>query len=338
MRFSLKFKFNNLLKNENGGLTIKKFLQEKSYKRKSGFGFDLKIAETGLGIDHESAIELLERTNEKNQRHIASKSAKSYEGQFFGETFKWTAGLHAETDGFVDNPRIIDINCSLHLGFEWQENKRLEKNEINKISDTAMLWGLIPQYKLDDLRDNLSDTLKSKDVTDITVALKLEVPADVFKSIITNLQKLRQENIRNYYSIMATSLAACMFHNKDTMSQRISEHGSYFLLYLENGNQHRDHPTIRKYRSYISENHISQLEHAIEILVNRGEEHYSANSLKDIIKGFNKFHNNIYRVKVLGYLMFYFARIVRREDEIEPSLKISYQSGNEQKVMNIIRQ
>ena len=96
-------------------------------------------------------------------------------------------------------------------------------------------------------------------------------------------------------------------------------------MYLKGEN--RDHPTIRKYSGYINDSHLSQLAKSISVLVNKGDENYSSDSLKRVIKGFNKFHNNIYRVKVLGYLMQNFAQIIGRSNEIESVFQITYKKG-----------
>ncbi|MBD8489479.1 hypothetical protein IFO69_12055 [Echinicola sp. CAU 1574] len=332
----IKFKLKDLLKDKSDGVVIKKFLQEKGYQRKRGFGFDLKVAQKGIGIDHDSSIEILERYNEQiGFLHLVTKSDKSYEGEFFGETFKWTAGLQAETKGFVYSPKISDLSCQLHLGFEWSENKKLEEGEIKKIADTAVLWGLIKDYRRDLLIDKLTHELKNKSATDIHVALKIDIPDDAFNSIIRAIDEVKRRSMDNYYSIFSHALAACMFSGNSTVEQRIATHGQNFLLYLKN--PHLDHPTLKAYGSQINMNHINHLNSAIDILVSRGGESCAPETVKKIIRGFNQFHNNIYRVKVLGFLMFHYARIIRQDEEIETALKISYQKGNQEKVINVVR-
>ncbi|MBI9064788.1 MAG: hypothetical protein JEZ14_22570, partial [Marinilabiliaceae bacterium] len=332
----IKFKIQGILQEDSSQLRIKKFLQEKGFKRTTGFGFDLKIADTGLSLDKETTVELTERTNEKGFLHVVSNSLKSYKGEFFGESFGWTAGLQAETDGFVSDPKMKDINCSLHLSFEWEEDRKLERNEIKKIADLAVVWELIPQHKVEDVRELLIAKLKTKKAKDIVISVKNHIPQDLFKAIVTSMCKIQQQNINTYYSILAKALAASMTASNETVEERIEKHGNYFLMHLKGEN--RDHPTIKEYSRYINESQISELAKAIDIIVNKGDESYSSDLLKGVIKGFNKFHNSIYRVKVLGYLMQYFAHIIGRSDDMDPVFQIAYKKGEKHSVMNIIKQ
>ncbi|MDW7693781.1 hypothetical protein R9C00_03405 [Flammeovirgaceae bacterium SG7u.111] len=305
----LRFKVKPLLMDRSKGVKIKRFLQEKSFKRTTGFGFDLKIGEKGLSFDHEINVELLERTNEKLQKYVVSKSDKSFEGKLLGESFSWTANLHAETNGFVSDLKIGDFDYSLQLGFEWKEDKKLEKGEIKKVSKRAALWGLVPESMIDELKDKLADELKTKDAVDITVSLKMGVPKGLFKDIIEQLYRLKQENPRVYDAILGQSMLAC---------SKAADKG--------------------KVKDLLEGKHIEKLEEAMEIMIGRAGETYSASVLKKMIKGFGKFHNNVYRMKALGYLMYYFALILKRDSEIEPFLMITYEKHGKRKEMPILRQ
>jgi len=330
----IKFKVNKIVEDKFEGLSVKKFLLEKGYKRTRGFGLGLKIAEHKLSIDHEASIELIERLNEKGSLHIVSKSERSYEGNWFSDSFSWTAGLLAETEGFVQKPRMDDLNFSLNLGFEWNENKKLEKNQIKKIADVAGLWGIIPEYKLYKVKGMLESDLKTKVAEDIKVSISLNIPHNILKDILYAIDKVKNQN--SHYSLFAQAMAACMVPSDNSIAERIQEHGNYFLLYLKG--DHIDHPTVQKYSGYISERHFDSLDKSIDIILNRSNERYSEAIIKEVIKGFNKFHNNIYRVKVLGYIMQYYARIINRLDDIEPTFQISYKKGSQESVMNFLKQ
>ncbi len=333
----IKFNMVSILNDQDPGVKINKFLEEKSFQRKRGFGFDLKFGEKGLGLDFESKIEILTRKNEKpGFLYVSTKSDKSYEGEFFGEKFKWIAGLQAGTKDFVKDPKISDLNFKQYLGFEWSENKKLEENEINKIVDTSILWGLINGYDRADAYKKLSEELKTRKAKNITVSLNIEIPEDTFKEIIRTIYEVKNRSLTNYYSNLSLALAACMFSKKEPIRDRIEKHGKNFFDYLTIPTYHLS-DDLKVYSGYINQSHIGQLNNAIDMMINRGGESFSEDGLKKIIKGFNKFHNNIYRVKVLGFLLFHFARIAGRAAEIEPSLKITYTKDNEEKVINMVQ-
>lgn len=333
----IKFNLKSILKDGNDGVTIKKYLEEKSYIRKNGFGFDLKFGQKGVGLDIENSVEILIRKNEKDGfLYLSSKSAKSYEGRFFGESFKWIAGLHAETKNFVYDPTISDLDFKQHLGLEWSESKKLEKNEIYKIIDTSVLWGLINGYDRDAAYARLSQELKTKKAKNIQVSLKLEIPEDTFKEIIRTMYEVKTKNLKAFYSNFAFALAASMFNRNDSIRDRIEKHGTNFLNYLTSPNSNLSEE-LKPYASLINPSQIGQLTNAIDMIIKRGGETFSEDALKKIIKAFNKFHNNVYRVKVLGFMMLHFARIAGRADEIEPTLKITYSQGKDEKVINMIQ-
>jgi hypothetical protein len=327
----------SILNDQDPGVKINKFLEEKSFQRKRGFGFDLKFGEKGLGLDFESTIEILTRKNEKpGFLYVSTKSGKSYEGEFLGDKFKWIAGLQAGTKDFVKDPKISDLNFKQYLGFEWSEKNRLEKKIINKIVDTSILWGLISGDERADAQKKLIDELKTKKAKNITVSLNIEIPEDTFKEIIRTIYEVKQRSLKNFHSILSFALAACMFNKDDSIRDRIDKHGNNFLEYLTRPSYNLSEE-LKVYAGYINQSQIGQLNNAIDIIINRGGESFSEDSLKKIIKGFNKFHNNIYRVKVLGFLLFHFARIAGRAAEIEPSLKITYTKNGKEKVINMVQ-
>ncbi|MBN3519103.1 hypothetical protein JYB62_03730 [Algoriphagus lutimaris] len=333
----IRLRLDGILEDQTEGVNVKKYLEDKSYQRKSGFGFDLKVNQKGLGLDFDSSIEVLTRKNEKpGYLYVSTKSAKSYEGELFGDKFKWLAGLEIATKDFVKDPKISDLGIKQHLGFEWSENKKLEKNEIYKIIDTAVLWGLINGYDREEAYQNLSSELKTKNAKNITVSLNLEIPEDTFKEIIRAMYEVKKANLNNYYSNLAYALAACIFNKNQPIRDRIEKHGKNFLSYLSTPSYRLD-DSLKAYAGYINQSQIGQLNNAIDMIINRGGESFSEDSVKKIIKGFNKFHNNIYRVKVLGFLLFHFGRITGRAAEIEPSLKITYSKNNEEKVINMVQ-
>jgi hypothetical protein len=333
----IKFNMVSILNDQDPGVKINKFLEEKSFQRKRGFGFDLKFGEKGLGLDFESTIEILTRKNEKpGFLYVSTKSGKSYEGEFLGDKFKWIAGLQAGTKDFVKDPKISDLNFKQYLGFEWSEKNRLEKKIINKIVDTSILWGLISGDERADAQKKLIDELKTKKAKNITVSLNIEIPEDTFKEIIRTIYEVKQRSLKNFHSILSFALAACMFNKDDSIRDRIDKHGNNFLEYLTRPSYNLSEE-LKVYAGYINQSQIGQLNNAIDIIINRGGESFSEDSLKKIIKGFNKFHNNIYRVKVLGFLLFYYARIAGRGAEIEPSLKITYTKDDKEKVINMVQ-
>ncbi|WP_373398615.1 hypothetical protein V8V91_02500 [Algoriphagus halophilus] len=69
----------------------------------------------------------------------------------------------------------------------------MEKKEIYKIIDTAVLWGLINGYDREEAYLNLSSELKSKNAKNITVSLNIEIPEDTFKEIIRAIYEVKKQ-------------------------------------------------------------------------------------------------------------------------------------------------
>ncbi|WP_430815291.1 hypothetical protein [Carboxylicivirga sp. RSCT41] len=329
----LKFKVNQFLDKQEDGLLIKRFLLEKTIKRSRGFGMKLKIANKGVGVEHGKEVEFIERKNKNGDLQVVSSSERSRDDKWFDDSFSWSGDLMAETEGFVKGPKIDDLNFSLNLGFEWEEGGTLRKRKARKIVDAAALWGMIDHNKVSDVRKYLRKELSNAE--DIKISVSMNVPHAIFKELLRTIDKVKNNNPKSYNSLFAKAMAACMEPGKESIDERIKNHGKYFLLYLRGTDP--NHPAVQRYSGYIGSRHFKSLDNSIQIILNRGNEAYSRKLSTEIFKGFNKFHNNIYRLKVLGYIMHYYANIIGQANDIETVFQVSYKKDGQKKIKNFFK-
>jgi hypothetical protein len=144
---------------------------------------------------------------------------RSYEGDWNGDTVKWTVDFKAEMKKFSagTSPTTCEFFYGLSLKWDWGE-RSLSENELRTYLDTAAIWRVISPGAVNDAVARVADRLgKKADVSlEVTIdhnALRFLLPlaANPPEKVTVGGQELGGDRKIDYYG--AKALAAAMAYN-----------------------------------------------------------------------------------------------------------------------------
>jgi hypothetical protein len=148
------------------GLALERYLNEKRVERTQSWGFTLGLGKWAtLGGTDTRTIRPAVRRDIRGQRQETYLGLRAYQGNWIGQSFKWSADFNAEMNGFAQSPLASQFSFGIHL--LWQQTiSRVSDNDIDVLLDAAVLWGVMTQLEAADVRGRLlAHTGKGCDAT-----------------------------------------------------------------------------------------------------------------------------------------------------------------------------
>jgi len=153
------------------GIVLEQYLNEKTVERTASWGFTLGIGKWAtLGGTDTRTIVPVTRRNIRDERQESYLGVRAYEGNWIGQTFKWSADFNAEMIGFAQSPVMPQFSFGIHL--LWQQTiKRLSEDDVDVLLDAGVLWGVMTQLEAADARGRLVERIGR--ACDATVQIKI---------------------------------------------------------------------------------------------------------------------------------------------------------------------
>jgi hypothetical protein len=153
------------------GIVLQVYLNEKTVERTDSWGFTLGIGKWAtLGGTDTRTIVPVTRRNIRDERQESYLGMRAYQGNWIGQTFKWSADFNAEMIGFAQSPTVPQFSFGLHLLWE-QTINRLSEDDVDVLLDAAVLWGVMTQLDAADARGRLVERVGR--ACDATVQIKV---------------------------------------------------------------------------------------------------------------------------------------------------------------------
>lgn len=137
------------------GIALGRYLNEKTVERTESWGFTLGIGKwVSVGGTDTRTIVPVVRRNIRDERQESYLGLRGYQGNWIGQTFKWSADFNAEMTGFARDPLVPQFAFGVHL--LWQQTiNRLSESDVDVLLDAAVLWGVMTQLEAADVRARL---------------------------------------------------------------------------------------------------------------------------------------------------------------------------------------
>ncbi|HEY2907201.1 MAG TPA: hypothetical protein VGJ29_14965 [Vicinamibacterales bacterium] len=169
------------------GIVLEQYLNEKTVERTASWGFTLGIGKWAtLGGTDTRTIMPVVRRDIRDERQESYLGLRAYQGNWIGETFKWSADFNAEMTGFAERPEVPQFSFGIHL--LWQQTiSRLSENDVDVLLDAAILWGVMTQLEAADVRGRLVERVGR--ACDATVQMMVADTArkPTLRSVLTSL-------------------------------------------------------------------------------------------------------------------------------------------------------
>ena len=181
------------------GMTLEMYLNQKELTRSHSWGFTLglgKWAKVG-GRDFKK-ITTVRRTDLQGRVQESYLGARSYKGQWLGESFEWSVDVKADMKAYAAEPLVSDYSFGMHI--VWiAKQKSLSGAELEEWLDTAVIWKVLRERDLADVRGQLARAI------DQTAELRvhLTIPNSVVRAMLPELAAAPAD-------AFAPSLAAAM--------------------------------------------------------------------------------------------------------------------------------
>ena len=162
------------------GITVETYLNEKEVTRSHIWGFTLGFGKWAtVGGKDFKKVTTVRRTDIEGRIQDAYQGARSYEGTWIGETFRWGVDFKADMKEFAREPLVSDFGFGLHL-YWLDDQKELSGMELEQWLDSAVIWQVIRDVDLIDVRARLAPALGDK----ATLSVQMVIPNSALRSML----------------------------------------------------------------------------------------------------------------------------------------------------------
>jgi len=173
--------------NARPGVTLQRYLNEKSVERKQSWGFTLGIGKwfSIAGTDSRT-IRPVVRRDFQDRRQESYLGLRGYEGQWMKDTVKWSADFNAEMATFAHDPLVSHFALGIHLLWE-QTTDHLSETDVDVLLDAAVLWGVMTQLDAATLRPQLVAQTGRPCEASVQMAIADRGPRTAFRTMLASL-------------------------------------------------------------------------------------------------------------------------------------------------------
>jgi hypothetical protein len=173
--------------NARPGVTLQRFLNEKSVERKQSWGFTLGIGKwfSIAGTDSRT-IRPVVRRDFQDRRQESYLGLRGYEGHWMNDTVKWSADFNAEMATFAHDPLVSHFALGIHLLWE-QTTNHLSETDVDVLLDAAVLWGVMTQLDAATLRPQLVAQAGRPCEASVQMTIADRGPRTAFRTMLASL-------------------------------------------------------------------------------------------------------------------------------------------------------
>ena len=192
----------------DAGVTLELYLNQKSLSRERSWGFTLGLGKWarvgGTDFKKVAVVQRFDLTSRVQESYLG---ARGYKGSWVGESIEWGVDFKADMKDYAIEPKVSDYSFGLHLLFA-SEQKSFEANELDEWLDAALIWRVLREADVPDVRGALSTALNKKG----SVSLQVTVPNTVIRAALRSLAAAEPD-------AYASALAAAMPWMKDSLAR-----------------------------------------------------------------------------------------------------------------------
>ncbi|MBC7818920.1 MAG: hypothetical protein IAG10_18690 [Planctomycetaceae bacterium] len=175
------------------GVTVETYLNEKEVTRTHSWGFTLGFGKWAtLGGKDLKKVTTVRRTDIDGRVQDAYQGARSYQGTWIGETVKWGVDFKADMKEFAREPLVSDFGFGLHL-YWLDDQKELSGMELEQWLDSALIWQVIGDADLIDVRARLAPALGDK----ATLSVQMVIPNSAIRFMLPHLASASADGFAN---------------------------------------------------------------------------------------------------------------------------------------------
>ena len=165
------------------GVGLEMYLNQKELTRSRSWGFTLGLGKWGtVGGKDFKKIATVRRLDGQGRVQESYLGARSYKGQWVGETFEWGVDLKAEMKDYAAQPLVADYSFGIHL--LWRaEQKHLSGTELEQWLDAGVIWRVLREHDLAEVRGRLAGAIDRQ----ATLAVHVVISNSVLRSLLPDL-------------------------------------------------------------------------------------------------------------------------------------------------------
>jgi len=166
------------------GVELVSYLERDTVEINKAWGFTLGIGRWSIvGMEDEDVVRIIDR-NLAGQRKFAYQGLRAYEGKGPFSELRWAMDLKADMDHFSQHDLPTMDEFQLGLSFTWEHNVELEEKEVDRLLDSANLWGVIDEDGFERVKAPLQDSLDK----DCRLTVQMRVPDETLRTMLPALR------------------------------------------------------------------------------------------------------------------------------------------------------
>jgi hypothetical protein len=181
------------------GVGLELYLNQKTLTRERSWGFTLGLGKWGrVGGKDFTKMSVVQRFDLKNRVQESYLGVRGYKGSWAGASIEWGVDLRADMKDYASEPKVSDYSLGLHLLWA-TDQKVLSASELEEWLDAAIIWGVVRDADIPDIRGRLAKALNKK----ASLSLHVTVPNTVLRSALPSLASVAPEA---YAAALATAM------------------------------------------------------------------------------------------------------------------------------------
>jgi len=208
------------------GVKVETYLNEKEVSRSQVWGFTLGFGKWAtLGGKDFKNVTTVRRTDIDGRVQDVYHGARSYAGTWIGETFKWGVDFKADMKEFARDPLVSDFSLGLHL-YWLNDQKELSGMELEQWLDSALIWQVIREVDLVDVRARLAPALGDK----ATLSVQMVIPNTAIRSM---LPLLASANADGFASALGAAMPWMNSPARSSATRRSTLYGPLWSSFMQ---------------------------------------------------------------------------------------------------------
>ncbi len=367
----VSFRLQNILANiaNNQGVKIENYLNETKIQQRVAWGMGLEFGKWGklAGKDNKST-EIAIRENIEQKKQVSFVGTRLYQSQEFKNKVNWGVNFKAQmpTFSFETTPKAHEFEYGLQVLWEQTENET-NTEELQQIIDMAILWGMINENEFEKYSTELLATLEN--VKNITYSFQLNIEKEAFILLLPILS--RKINVLIGRGLAGGMNFLSYFNTRKSVSERAEIYAPLWRAYLEKYKEGSDwaalagdylkdkdadlaryegayqrNKTVGEYNLfagliYLNPSTATQVESFVagaELLAQGiGSQLPYEQVIAPSFEKMQQFWTQSHHIRSLGFYLLETAKnpSINVFDKISRTLTIKYQTGNEQKIIQI---
>jgi hypothetical protein len=213
------------------GVALELYLNQKTITREHSWGFTLGLGKWAtLGGKDFKTISTIRRFDVQGRVLESYLGARLYKGSWVGERTEWGVDLKADMKTYAAEPLVSDYSFGIHLLWT-SDQKQLSGGELEQWLDSAIIWRVLREQDVADIRARASKVVGSA----ATLTVQVVVPNAVLR---TTLPALAGAPVDSFTGALAVAMP-WMDHSpaRTSAARRQEVYAPLWASYLQNPRQ-----------------------------------------------------------------------------------------------------